>query len=82
MGLRAYRELSELEQIAGWWWPAEQTIVVRGTEGRLARLEAVNGKVDLSFIPGIDERDLPGTHAGVLDPVNGLPAILNEALKL
>lgn len=81
MGLRAYQELSELEQMVG-RWPAERTIVVRGIEGRLARLEAVNGKVDLSFIPGIDERDLPGTHAGVLDPMNGLPAILNEVLKL
>ena len=79
MGLRAHRWLSEqmTEQ-----WPAERTIVVRGAEGQPARLEAVNGKVDLSFIPGIDERDLPGTHCGVLNPVNGLPAILNEVLRL
>lgn len=53
---------------------------MRRTEGRLAHIEAVNGKVNLSFIPGIDECDLPGTDAGVLDSVNGLPAILIEVL--
>ena len=77
MGLRAHRWLSE--QIAG-QWPVQRTIFVRGADGQPARLEAVNGKVDLSFIPGIDERDIPGTHCGILNPVNGLPAILNEVM--
>ena len=78
MGLRAHHWLSE--QITG-QWPAQRTIMVRGAQGQ-SRLEAVNGKVDLSFIPGIDERDLPGTHCGILNPVNGLHVILNEVLAL
>ncbi|KAJ6535978.1 hypothetical protein DFH09DRAFT_1043015 [Mycena vulgaris] len=84
MGLRAGID-SQKSGPRGHPWPAKRTILVRARDGICRRPHCAGASIDFDlekWVPELERFDIPGTHIGILNPGNGLPAVLNECLAI
>ncbi|KAH9940662.1 polyketide synthase [Amylocystis lapponica] len=82
MGLRAS---VDVRNFLGDVWPADRTVLVRAADGMGMRpyCKNVSKNFDLDkWAPNSEVYELPGTHIGILNPDNGLPALLHQCLEI